>query len=217
VSQICPEDPVPSPPAVQLRRTRIVSASKSTSSQAEYILHLAVGPRPPLFQKREWQGLNPEIGGPNEPLESRERITDIWSLPVSQGKNGHGAEFPLALPGRCIALSSREGDVVLDPFLGSGTTALAAMRLGRRCIGFEISEQYVQLAAKRLAQGAERHTAKGPSTTSPDDQLAIRVLSPVEPNAEHTNGVPPGRAKQAGKHDHGAAERVPLVTPAPST
>ena len=68
-----------------------------------------------------------------------------------QGKNGHGAEFPLALPGRCIALSTEPGDLVLDPFIGSGTTALAALELKRRCIGFDISDEYVRVANARVA------------------------------------------------------------------
>jgi DNA modification methylase len=128
--------------------------------QAEYILHLSVGAKPPLFRKDEWRDLEPEVGGPNQQFESRERITDIWSLPVAQGKNGHGAEFPLALPGRCISLSSQEGDVIVDPFLGSGTTALAARRLNRRCIGFEISENYVKLAQSRLSASDDQSSTK---------------------------------------------------------
>ena len=185
--------------------------------QAEYILHLAVGSTPPLFRKSEWQMLTPDIGGPNEPLESRERITDVWSLPVAQGKNGHGAEFPLALPGRCISLASREGDVVLDPFLGSGTTALAAVRLNRRCIGFEISEEYVRLAQARLAQEAKRDDPE--SSTTPHDQLAIPVLSAFESNGKRANGGPPERAKEPRTHRNSrpAAKKARSITAAPSS
>lgn len=118
--------------------------------QAEYVLHLGVGTQPPLFQKEAWRKQRRELGGPHDKLESSERITDVWSLPTSTGKNGHGAEFPLALPGRCITLASREGDIVLDPFMGSGTTALAAVQLRRQCIGFEISDEYVEIARRRI-------------------------------------------------------------------
>jgi hypothetical protein len=118
--------------------------------QAEYILHLSVE-RTPLFERNAWRELSQELGGPHPSFESSEKITDVWCLPTSTGQNGHGAEFPLALPGRCIALTSREGDLVLDPFIGSGTTALAAIALGRRCIGFDISETYVRLARERVA------------------------------------------------------------------
>lgn len=118
------------------------------SRQAEYVLQLAVGQ--PLFNKGAWQKLPPRLGGANPQIESAEKITDVWCLPTSAGKNGHGAEFPLALPGRCIALSTEPGDLVLDPFIGSGTTALAALELNRRCIGFDISPAYVQLAIERV-------------------------------------------------------------------
>jgi len=97
---------------------------------ATYLLHLSIE-RAPFFDKRAWQNLAPEFGGPNMLHESAEKITDVWCLPTSTGKNGHGAEFPLALAGRCIALTSRKGDLVLDPFIGSGTTALAAVRASR--------------------------------------------------------------------------------------
>jgi N-methylhydantoinase A len=75
------------------------------------------------------------------------------------GQVGDGAEFPLALPGRCIALSTEPGDVVLDPFVGSGTTALAALELKRRCIDFDISPEYVRLANERIAEARNHDVA----------------------------------------------------------
>jgi DNA modification methylase len=150
--------------------------------QAEYILHLSPGATPPLFQKNDWSKLQPELGGPNELLESKERITDIWTLPVAQGKNGHGAEFPLALPARCIVLSSREGDLICDPFLGSGTSALAAMLLKRRCIGFDISGDYVELARTRLRELEE----DGSSARTSTDQLRL----PGTPRTQDGRGDP---------------------------
>lgn len=187
--------------------------------QTEYILHLSLGSTPPLFQKREWQQLAPELGGPNEQLESRERITDVWSLPVGQGKNGHGAEFPLALPGRCIALASREGDVVLDPFLGSGTTALAATKLGRRCVGFEISDRYVELARTRLTEASAHGSPRGKAANGLADQLQIPGSSPPAASPVHTNGTngkvpaePPQpderRRPRSSKKKHTLAESV---------
>lgn len=139
------------------------SAKNRVSRQAEYILHLSVD-KTPFFNKKAWQALEPRLGGPDRDFESAEKIadvwrmpddegfapTDIWRMPTSTGKNDHGAEFPLALPGRCIALTSREGDLVLDPFMGSGTTALAAAHLRRRCLGFDISDKYTEIAVKRL-------------------------------------------------------------------
>ena len=78
-------------------------AKNRVSRQAEYLLHLSID-RTPFFDKEAWQKLEPELGGPNPKFESAEKITDVWCLPTATGKNGHGAEFPLALAGRCIYL-----------------------------------------------------------------------------------------------------------------
>lgn len=77
----------------------------------------------------------------------------VWSFPaVSARKIGHPAPFPEELPRRLIELYTFRGDVVLDPFCGSGTTCLAAKRLGRRYVGYEINAHYLKLAEDRLAQ-----------------------------------------------------------------
>lgn len=117
------------------------------SRNVEYIIHLTTQ-RTPLFNKQAYLGLSDELGG--KQLYESEKLSDFWYLPTSSGGNGHGAQFPLQLPGRCIALSSNEGDIVLDPFIGSGTTAMAALLLNRKYIGFDISEEYLQLAKKRI-------------------------------------------------------------------
>ena len=77
----------------------------------------------------------------------------VWQLqPASALQTGHPAPFPVELPRRLILLYSYIDDVVLDPFIGSGTTALAAKRTGREYIGYDISAKYVTLAADRLRQ-----------------------------------------------------------------
>jgi DNA modification methylase len=63
----------------------------------------------------------------------------------------HPAVYPIGLPDFFIRLMTKENDVVVDPFLGSGTTALAALKLGRRFLGVEQNEDYVQLAETRIA------------------------------------------------------------------
>ena len=127
-------------------------AKSRVSRQAEYVLHLSID-RTPFFDKKAWEDLEPRFGGRNKKSESA-KITDVWCLPVSPGGNGP-AEFPLALAGRCIALTSREGDIVLDPFVGSGTTAVAAVMLGRRFLGYDISEEYMDGAEQRLVAAAQ--------------------------------------------------------------
>ena len=75
----------------------------------------------------------------------------IWTFPaVNAKKIGHPAPFPIDLPHRLINLYSYEGDVVLDPFCGSGTTCIAAFQNNRKYIGYEIKKDYVKLSYDRL-------------------------------------------------------------------
>jgi DNA modification methylase len=73
----------------------------------------------------------------------------VWELPVSRTK-GHPAPFPLELPSRLIRLFSHPGETVLDPFAGTGTALLAARKLARQALGYEVSEDYCRLAAGLL-------------------------------------------------------------------
>ncbi len=68
---------------------------------------------------------------------------------------GHPAPFPLALPLRCIQIFSFVDDLILDPFMGSGTTLVAAHKLNRKAIGIEMDEGYCELAVKRLLKEAQ--------------------------------------------------------------
>ena len=72
---------------------------------------------------------------------------DVWEF-SQEFKNSHPAPFPLDFAKRCVA--SAPGDIVLDPFMGSGTTALAARQLGKKFIGIDISDEYSQTAQARL-------------------------------------------------------------------
>jgi DNA modification methylase len=119
------------------------------SRNVEYIIHIAKR-RAPQFDKRAYRSLPDSLGGRNIELES-DKLSDYWVLPTSSGRDGHGAQFPLALPGRCIALSSRKQDLILDPFVGAGTSGEAALSLGRRFIGIDTSEAYLSTASRRLA------------------------------------------------------------------
>lgn len=82
--------------------------------------------------------------------------SNVWRIqPEARGPEtgNHPAPFPTQLAVRCIRLSTWPGETVLDPFMGSGQTMLAARQLGRKAIGIEKSEAYCEIAAKRLAQG----------------------------------------------------------------
>lgn len=76
----------------------------------------------------------------------------VWTMnPESAKKVGHPAPFPVELPYRLIQLYTFKGDVILDPFMGSGTTAIAALKAERKYIGYDNDPEYVKLAGERIA------------------------------------------------------------------
>lgn len=79
-------------------------------------------------------------------------LGSVWKISTSHYPEPHSASMPLELARRCIAAGCPDGGVVLDPFMGSGTTALVARQLGRRSIGIELSPEYCELAVKRMQQ-----------------------------------------------------------------
>jgi DNA modification methylase len=77
----------------------------------------------------------------------------IWKMNTESAKKvGHPAPFPVELPYRLIQLYSFKGDVILDPFMGSGSTAIAAIKSDRSYVGYDIDAEYVRLAKERIAQ-----------------------------------------------------------------
>lgn len=83
--------------------------------------------------------------------EFLEFTKSVWTFPAVSAKEiGHPAPFPVELPYRLIQLYTFEGEVVLDPFMGSGQTAIAALKSKRFYVGYEIVPEYVELAQKRI-------------------------------------------------------------------
>jgi DNA modification methylase len=120
------------------------------SRALEYILHLTKV-RTPYFNKKAYLSTPAAVGGRNNGFESS-KLSDVWMLSTTAGRDGHGAQFPLALPGRCIAISTQEDDLVLDPFAGGGTSAVASKILKRRFLGFDVSSHYVSIADETVAK-----------------------------------------------------------------
>jgi len=120
------------------------SASNSTLRDVhEYIL---------IFCKDTFKRPNPDE---RESTISRDDFLEftksVWTLPTeSARKIGHPAPFPVELPRRLVELYTFAGEVILDPFMGSGQTALSALQTGRHYVGFEIDETYVTLAEERI-------------------------------------------------------------------
>jgi site-specific DNA-methyltransferase (adenine-specific) len=93
-----------------------------------------------------------------EPKEFMELTKSVWFIPQEKEnqckyeKRIHSSPYPLKLAGNCIKLFSYEGDTILDPFMGSGTTGVACKELGRNFIGIEIEPKYYEIAKRRIEQ-----------------------------------------------------------------
>lgn len=109
-----------------------------------------------VFNYKELKKINPD----KQKDGAQKQMRDVWPLPLVQGKerlrggNGrasHPTQKPEEMLKRIIIASSNKGDLVLDPFLGSGTTAVIAKKLGRNWIGIEKNKEYMKMAQKRIS------------------------------------------------------------------
>lgn len=104
-----------------------------------------------VLYKREWKKLSGTRQSDITQEEFIEWTNGLWTFNGESRKRvGHPAPFPLELPKRCIKLFSYVGDLVLDPFAGSGTTLLAAIMHNRRALGIEIEPAYCELSKQRI-------------------------------------------------------------------
>ena len=81
---------------------------------------------------------------------------NIWEFAVAQNSTNHPAVFPIELPLRHIKSWTNEGDIVLDPFMGSGTTGLAALELNRKFVGIEMNNEYFELSKQRILEKSSK-------------------------------------------------------------
>ncbi len=133
---------------------------------------------------------------PQDIPESFTAEEDTWHFPRVAGTfkeraGFHGCQMPEQLLGRIIRACSNEGELVLDPFVGSGTTARAAKKLSREFIGFELSEQYAAAVQERLA----RITVGDPLDGSPEPS----VSAPTTANGRRVENVKPNLRPRARK------------------
>ncbi|HEX3462157.1 MAG TPA: site-specific DNA-methyltransferase [Acidimicrobiales bacterium] len=116
---------------------------------------------------------------------------DLWHIrPESARRVHHPAPFPVELPQRLIELYTFKDDLVLDPFLGSGTTAVAAVRTDRRYVGYDTDPAYIELAKARVADERKAQASKGARGPK---------VSPVVPPVSSTNENIQARASEEGK------------------
>lgn len=121
-----------------------------------------------------------------------EATTDLWDIPPeSATRVGHPAPFPVELPQRLIELYTYRGDLVLDPFMGSGTSAVAAVRSERHYVGYDTDEDYVRTAEARVRAERKRLEA------TVADQA--RVVLPAIPTPANEDEAFQARAVREGK------------------
>lgn len=99
--------------------------------------------------------------------EFLEATTDVWEIPAeSANRVSHPAPFPVELPGRLIRLYTYRDDLILDPFMGSGTTAVAAIRNGRHYVGYDTDPEYVAAACARAKADKQLLESGGPGSAT---------------------------------------------------
>ena len=103
---------------------------------------------------------------------------DVWSIPPESARRvGHPAPFPVELPEQLIRLYTYADDLVLDPFMGSGSALVAAARLGRRYVGYDLDPAYVDVARRRVTAEGSADGGAARTTHRPPDRLAERQLT----------------------------------------
>ena len=126
---------------------------------------------------------------PQDMPEGFEAHEDTWYFPrvcgtFKERAGFHGCQMPERLLARVIEASSNAGELVVDPFAGSGSTLVVAKKLGRRCLGFELSKQYVAEIQKRLSQTEDDDSldgAKEPKRSAPSTRAGRRLEKPHSP------------------------------------
>lgn len=128
--------------------------------------------------------------------EFMDATLDLWEIPPESARRvGHPAPFPVELPERLINLYTYEHDLVLDPFMGSGTTAVAAVRTGRHFVGYDTDADYVAGALERIE--AEQRTSRGPRPRVPTSRTDDTETDGAETDGADAGDVL-GRAAREG-------------------
>ncbi len=122
---------------------------------------------------------------------------DVWDIPSESARRvGHPAPFPVELPQRLIKLYTYEDDLVLDPFLGSGTTLVAALKEGRRSVGYDLDAGYVEAARRRVADAQDALSRA--SVDAPPARVERASIQPEIPPVDfQARAVHEGKAAQA--------------------
>jgi site-specific DNA-methyltransferase (adenine-specific) len=108
--------------------------------------------------RREYEDLRREYEDLRRPFNVNTHMQwgELWEFQLSRNRTGHPCEKPETLMSHIVTISSREGQAVLDPFMGSGTTGVACMNLDRKFIGIEIDKKYFDIACERIERAQQQ-------------------------------------------------------------
>lgn len=169
-----------------------VAARRNYSPRNEKFLWYVKSPTEYTFNLDEVR--DPNVKYPNQKKNGKLKCnplgknpTDVWEFPkVTSGANrasaertAHPAQFPVAVIDRIVRASSHPGDLVLDPFMGSGTTAEVALHTGRPVVGFELEAKYLEIAASRLDNYCEHRAVAQAQRSLPmfEEQLELAAFN----------------------------------------
>lgn len=118
-------------------------------NKKEYVVYLSKS------KNHKFRAESGQNGLEDPAISDEHRFGNLWRHPVKRGSVGqnvlHKAPYPTSLVDRIVDISTDTGDTVLDPFLGSGTTAVSALKANRSCIGYELNEEFETVITERLA------------------------------------------------------------------
>lgn len=160
--------PNPMPESVQDRCTKSHEYIFLLSKSDKYYFNNDAIKEPAIHSNRTAGNKNPQKGTGQEKMDTRSGLLaaqqkvyemknkrSVWTVSTKPYRGAHFATFPKDLIVPCILASSKEGDAVLDPFMGSGTTAQVALELGRQYVGCELNEEYKPLQEQRINEALD--------------------------------------------------------------
>jgi site-specific DNA-methyltransferase (adenine-specific) len=156
-----------------------------------------------LTKSEHYKYDNKAVRGPND-----RNLRSVWDINTVPTREPHFATFPSELVERCLLLTTGRNDLVLDPFCGSGTTGLVALRMGRRFIGLELNPDYVEIALGRIGRESAKAPNKRPHATGLEWHQGGQDRDLESPFANERNAAPraaPGRNRLSPLGDPEAA------------
>jgi len=154
--------------------------------------------------------------------EPKQRISRVWSIPILDYRSlrdwkPHPTQKPVKLIRYLLEQYTVEGDLVLDPFVGSGTTAVACQQMKRHFIGIEISTEYAQIATSRLREPKAEDAATGAESAEEEEQPEESAPATPAATVSPAPATPPPKAAPAPRKRRGERYVIPVAPQLPPT